>query len=427
MQKIWIMIWDFTISNIETIGYVLAAIGTILTIMYTVYKFVYKHKKAKLETKKIKGSLKIDFKNESNKIGIYLRNVNANKDGIPVTVKNITIKNTESGKKYEKLADAVTSKVTGNIKWHSSNKVEKGEKIWPQSSICLLKLSGYISPKLYHEINNALSDITIKVKTKEGTIKRKCNDTFIHATKKESMTLYTVFGRYPQDLANEEVARHMRPKPGFDGYQPEYYLSNKDTEKYEKVIAKPYRSLRRARFSNNKKIKRGKAYYFKVKPIKWEIVEGYDKRILFMRPTCILDIYEPNNNSYSDSGIKTWVENKFKPKAFYKREYLFLIRDRSAPIYIPRSNDVKDKTFGDSAREYDTTDYAKAKGVYTDSRGKGYWWIRNDRGSKNRRLTSCIDSSGELKQNVRVKNKHIGVLPILKGNPTKFKVFHERP
>lgn len=88
------------------------------------------------------------------------------------------------------------------------------------------------------------------------------------------------FGYYPQTIASDSALAAMGTTPDTDGY----YTSTFDGAKYVKVAAKPYSTSEKNpyRFSNGKIVSKDSEYFFKVEPIKWNIIKKADGNTLIL-------------------------------------------------------------------------------------------------------------------------------------------------
>jgi hypothetical protein len=185
------------------------------------------------------------------------------------------------------------------------------------------------------------------------------------------------------------------------------------------VVAHPYETG--YKFINGSTIQSHLAYYFKVEPIKWRVLEEADGTYTLLSEYLIdkqvfynllgnrtiggQTIYV---NNYEHSTIREWLNNAFYNKAFSSPEkgsILTTLVDNSASttasstnpyfsnntmdkVYLLSYQEARSSTYGfststssSSTRTAVTTDYARAVGAYmttsTSYYGNGYWWLRS--------------------------------------------------
>ena len=104
------------------------------------------------------------------------------------------------------------------------------------------------------------------------------------------------FGMYPQSLMTKDV-KIVSTSPDENGY-----YTGSDGEKYVLQKASPCDNC--MTFSNNEKIEKDKEYYFKLEPIKWQVLDVKDNTALLFS-TSILNaiMYVESSTKYVDSRI----------------------------------------------------------------------------------------------------------------------------
>ena len=208
---------------------------------------------------------------------------------------------------------------------------------------------------------------------------------------------YIYFGEYPQTIKSSSVT------VGYSTDSRGYYLGS-DGNYYAKVVADPYGSG--YKFSDNSSIYYSTTYYFKVEPIRWRILTEESGNALILCDSIIdttaYDSY--NDNNYSESGVRVWLNDTFYDTAFSKLQQKIILEttvDNSAYSTGSSSNfyaceDTYDKLFllsyveatnssynlsYTSDRRVLSSDYARAIGLYISTSssyyGNGYWWLRS--------------------------------------------------
>ena len=122
------------------------------------------------------------------------------------------------------------------------------------------------------------------------------------------------FGMYPQSLMTKDV-KIVSTSPDENGY-----YTGSDGEKYVLQKASPCDNC--MTFSNNEKIEKDKEYYFKLEPIKWQVLDVKDNTALLFS-TSILNaiMYDENSTKYEDSMIRSWLNHyMFYDVAFSKEQ-----------------------------------------------------------------------------------------------------------
>ena len=215
---------------------------------------------------------------------------------------------------------------------------------------------------------------------------------------------YILFGEYPQTIKADNVTiTNTTDNRG-------YYLGS-DGAYYAKVTANPYKSG--YTFTNGNTIICGTAYYFKVEPIKWRILnESNGTATLLCEMIIDSHRYDDNSNNYANSEIRAWLNDNFYNTAFnsLQKELINTIEiDNSANSTMPDNevwnnginnyacNNTNDKVsllsmqevtltiygfdsdYGsyDTMRRKETTDYARANFVWYSTADYEYcgWWL----------------------------------------------------
>ncbi len=217
---------------------------------------------------------------------------------------------------------------------------------------------------------------------------------------------YILFGEYPQTLKADDVTASEKID------ESGYYVGS-DGAKYAKVVANTcwYDSDReKYRFGNGSNIRNDVAYYFKVEPIRWRILEENNDIATIICDGIIANRpYDHEVNNYESSEIRAWLNSEFYKKAFnsfQQKSIMETVVDNSATSTGDSGsrfacNDTHDKIFllsykEATEREYgftngndeycyerrmSTSDYARANGAWTSVNsnysGLGFWWLRS--------------------------------------------------
>lgn len=196
------------------------------------------------------------------------------------------------------------------------------------------------------------------------------------------------FGLYPQSIISPNVYIEKKESDST------YYIGS-DKEKYVVVKTEAFDD-KNQKFSNGTKIEKGEEYFFRLEPIKWEVLETKGDEILLFS-TLILDghKFDKRSNIYKDSEIKKWLENDLYNMAFTDEEKRMiketLVKDQDnvlnnifSNIFLLSESEIKNTSYGfkkgicDDNRCKMATDYAKAKKVLADKKTQtSVYWLRS--------------------------------------------------
>lgn len=128
------------------------------------------------------------------------------------------------------------------------------------------------------------------------------------------------FGMYPQSLKTDDVKIISKTQNRYG------YYKGSDGYYYAKI--KAYPSIRKAYFSNKNEIIAGKTYYFKVEPIKWNIIEDNTMKNQTTSFIAISANVIDNVNRYyghmTVNILREWMNSYMKKRIFseYVQNYL---------------------------------------------------------------------------------------------------------
>ena len=241
---------------------------------------------------------------------------------------------------------------------------------------------------------------------------------------------YIYFGEYPQTIKADSVTIT-------ETVNEKGYCLGSDNEWYAKVTAKPYSSA--YTFTNSATIKSGTVYYFKVEPIKWQILSQEEDTLSVVCASIIANKrYDDSSNNYANSEIRAWLNNEFYNTAFSDLQKELIVTtevDNGLESTCYSSNDYicentydnvyllsvreayfMDRTWNDSqARQKMATDYAKAMGVWLGEDthiGYGWWWLRSPCAALDRGAV-VVGPSGTLEYYSFIYRGDEGVVPAL--------------
>ena len=190
---------------------------------------------------------------------------------------------------------------------------------------------------------------------------------------------FLYFGSYPQTIkdASVNIISNEKDENG--------YYTGSDGEKYALLKANPWDSYT---FSNGEKIVRNKEYFFKVEPIKWNVLEDKDGKV-FIFSELILDAhkFDDNSNDYAASSIRSWLNSDFYNKAFTDKQKELIenttlkdISNVTDKVFLLSEEEIENTSYGfnsNNDRCKKVTDYAKANYAYEYERNKnGWYWLR---------------------------------------------------
>ncbi len=230
---------------------------------------------------------------------------------------------------------------------------------------------------------------------------------------------YIYWGEYPQTLKeNNIVITDTVDSRGF-------YLGN-DGSYYAKVVSKPYQN--NYCFSNGNIVNAGKTSYFKVEPIKWQIIHN-SNGVAQIIPVSIIDCHvfdeTSSNIYYYKSGIRNWLNGEFKNLVFSDNDLLYINTTKITAYYSESfgNNTVEgyktneDKIFllsrddiKNSWAKKTVTDYAIANGaIVSDNFGR--WLLRTYYFYGNK--IPYVEETGSIEYAYSASSKYFGIIPAM--------------
>ena len=219
------------------------------------------------------------------------------------------------------------------------------------------------------ELTLALGDVTLYAKWGDNTVvTRTVPYLRVDANgKPDEQGGYLLFGSYPQTIAAQGVTINTGSMDGYGNF------TGSDGCYYRRVKAAPYAGYS---FSDYTVIREGTNYYFKLEPLRWQIVSTSNGSTLLVSEKIIAATAFGNNNGYSGSNLRNWMNNLYNSNGVFSAEQRELIAATNV-------NGITERIFALSDSEYTsavtgkkaTTDYALAVGAAMENR-VGYWWLR---------------------------------------------------
>lgn len=223
------------------------------------------------------------------------------------------------------------------------------------------------------ELTLALGDVTLYAKWGDNTVvTRTVPYLRVDANgKPDEQGGYLLFGSYPQTIAAQGVTINTGSMDGYGNF------TGSDGCFYRRVKAAPYAGYS---FSDYTVIREGTNYYFKLEPLRWQIVSTSNGSTLLVSEKIIAATAFGNNNGYSGSNLRNWMNNLYNSNG--NSNGVFSAEQREL-IAATNVNGITERIFALSDSEYTsavtgkkaTTDYALAVGAAMENR-VGYWWLR---------------------------------------------------
>lgn len=240
------------------------------------------------------------------------------------------------------------------------------------------------------------------------------------------------YGIYPQTVVEDASLISVLNSLEIDE-ESGYYLYA--SEYYAKVEANPYSS--NYYFDNGTKIVKGTTYWFKCEAITWRILSN-EPGDYYVMAESLLDAFRYNEsysgrkygyyaNNYRESRIRNWLNDEFYNSAFALNDsYVkttevdnsaattdsesnpYYCKNMYDKVFLPSYQDLINTNYGfsstpgsdDAARAGRPTDWAKARGAYSNPSDPTYQyygtsWTRSPDSSNSRNIWLC-DYAGAL-------------------------------
>lgn len=256
------------------------------------------------------------------------------------------------------------------------------------------------------ELTLALGDVTLYAKWGDNTvITRTVPYLRVDANgKPDEQGGYLLFGSYPQTIAAQGVTINTGSMDGYGNF------TGSDGCYYRRVKAAPYAGYS---FSDYTVIREGTYYYFKLEPLRWQIVSTSNGNTLLVSEKIIAATAFGNNNGYSASNLRNWMNNLYNPN---NPNVVFSAEQREL-IAATNVDGISERIFALSDGEYTsavtgkkaTTDYALAVGAAMENR-VGYWWLRTAHSTAGN--AKVVNPNGIVSFSL-VSSGSIGVAPAL--------------
>lgn len=253
------------------------------------------------------------------------------------------------------------------------------------------------------ELTLALGDVTLYAKWGDNTVvTRTVPYLRVDANgKPDEQGGYLLFGSYPQTIAAQGVTINTGSMDGYGNF------TGSDGCFYRRVKAAPYAGYS---FSDYTVIREGTNYYFKLEPLRWQIVSTSNGSTLLVSEKIIAATAFGNNNGYSGSNLRNWMNNLYNSNGVFSDEQRELIAATNV-------NGITERIFALSDSEYTsavtgkkaTTDYALAVGAAMENR-VGYWWLRTAHSTAGN--AKVVNPNGIVSFSI-VDSGSIGVAPAL--------------
>jgi len=244
---------------------------------------------------------------------------------------------------------------------------------------------------------------------------------------------YLYFGKYPQSRVTNETlitSLNLISEPNSLGYYE--YLD----EEYLKITAE-YNSIYSVDvdagyyFDNNERIVEENEYWFKVEPIKWQIVAENENEY-FLLSSLILDRgrFDDSSNNYENSELRSWLNGEFYNRAFdgVKDKVLQKEIDNSLsstgldvnPFISNNTFDyvslLSNKEISNSLYSIEkvatVSEYDRARSGGNDTYHKGSYWLRSPNNTAGNQVQT-INHQGTIFIQNDAYRPTIGVRPII--------------
>lgn len=234
---------------------------------------------------------------------------------------------------------------------------------------------------------------------------------------------YAVMGKYPQTLVTDaEVLTALGSVAAVNGvitYGGNEYVKCDGASNIDIGTL----------FSDGTLAERGKAYYFKVEPIKWiKITDTNGKAILTTEKVLDARQFSSDKSGWADSAIRTYLNGAWLTQNFTTTGVSALISKINGAVADKAYLLSVNETLNLSNKKCYATDYAIARGIRL-SGGVCSWWLR-DNGSVSGRMKAIFTDGSAA--DIDPIDMRIGVRPavtvdyyyVLNFNGEKVKAFY---
>lgn len=244
---------------------------------------------------------------------------------------------------------------------------------------------------------------------------------------------YLYFGSYPQSRETDTDiidSLNLLTTPNSLGYYE--YLDNQ----YVKMAAfyDPVYSVdvdAGFYFNNDERINDGEEYWFKVEPIKWQVL-AEDENHYFLLSSLLIDKgkFDDDSSNYENSTIRTWLNDDFYNKAFdgVKDKLVlmdidnslsstgispnpFVCNDTNDYVSLLSNSEAVNTSYNVDLEAY-TTEYYRARGGCTTVTRYGGYWLRSPSNTSSTMVQSVNDIGKVYVQNDCYRRTS-GIRPII--------------
>ncbi len=199
------------------------------------------------------------------------------------------------------------------------------------------------------------------------------------------------FGSYPQTIVtNEGLIDNLN---GLDSEPNGYYLF--DTVYYAKCTTDIYKTTE---YNNGKDAVHNQIAYFKVEPIKWELIDGK----LISTKVLNAEKFDRASTSFNNSDIEKFLNNSFLNN-FSSEEQNTIKKVDGNKVNLLSNTDINDLEKKTKATDYTIANFCKVDKLFAT------YWIKT-----NNSIT-YVSEEGEVLEleNVNPNLKYIGVRPTI--------------
>lgn len=223
---------------------------------------------------------------------------------------------------------------------------------------------------------------------------------------------YIYLGSFPQTIKDKDVEIIDKIK-----YNNQDYYIGTDNCLYVLKKANPFKQD--YIFSNGDKVNLNSEYYFKVEPVKWEIIAINNcKALLFSEAILDSCIFDDDTSEYETSYIRSYLE-EMTNNTFSNKQKVLLTNEK---LFLLSKEEITNSEYGfnNNHKEYDitrrkqVTDYAIANYVWYDTINdyfkNGRYWLRTAYDPTN---VYDVYSTGDVDDASDVGSKGDGIVPAI--------------